>query len=67
MLIHAGASGVGTAAVQLVKLVGAKSITTAGTDSKVAFTKSLGASAGFNYKTEDWKDGVMKATDGTVS
>merc|ERR1719150_2065353 len=49
VLVHAGGSGVGTAAVQLVRLAGATSFVTAGTDTKVARAVSLGAEAGANY------------------
>jgi len=50
VLIHAGASGVGTAGIQLAKLFKAKSIITAGKAEKLDFCKSLGADAAFNYK-----------------
>ena len=36
---------------------------TAGSEEKIAFCKSLGATAGFNYKTGSWKEGLMQATD----
>lgn len=51
VLIHAGASGVGTAAIQLVKLAGANPYVTAGRQAKIDFCKSLGAIDGVNYKT----------------
>lgn len=54
MLIHAGASGVGTAAIQLVRLAKAIPIATAGTQEKLKATANAGAAAGFNYKTEDF-------------
>ncbi len=62
-LIHAGASGVGTAAVQLAVDAGTRAIATAGSDEKVAFCRELGATA-INYKTHDFLDEVMVATDG---
>ncbi|KXS21669.1 NAD(P)H quinone oxidoreductase, PIG3 family [Gonapodya prolifera JEL478] len=63
-LIHAGASGVGTAAIQLAKSWGARRIiVTAGTDAKCAFTKSLGATHAINYKTTDWKSEVLAITE----
>jgi len=64
VLIHAGGSGVGTAAVQLVKLAGASSFVTAGTENKIKNAIDLGAGGGCNYKTGNWKDEVMKWTDG---
>ena len=62
-LIHAGASGVGTAAIQLARAWGAKAIATAGTPEKVGFCESLGASA-INYKTEKFADRVLDITGG---
>merc|ERR1719427_1934727 len=64
VLIHGGGSGVGTAAVQLVKLAGAVPIVTAGTTKKIDFAKSLGASEGFNYKEGEFKDALLKHTAG---
>ncbi|KAJ3267602.1 hypothetical protein HK104_005746 [Borealophlyctis nickersoniae] len=65
ILIHAGASGVGTSAIQLAKLAKAnKIIVTAGTDDKLKFCKSLGATHGVNYKTESFKDKVAEITNG---
>ena len=52
VLIHAGASGVGTAAIQMAKEKEAKVIVTAGTDEKIDFCKKLGADVGINYKTD---------------
>jgi len=64
VLIHAGGSGVGTAAVQLVKLAGARALVTAGTQEKIDFAKSLGASDGFNYKQGSFAKHVLDATGG---
>ncbi len=61
-LIHAGASGVGTAAIQLVRAAGAQVIVTAGTPDKVAFCESLGAQA-INYKTENFVERVANLTN----
>ena len=54
ILIHAGASGVGTAAIQLAKLFGCKSIATAGTSDKLKFCMELGASTAINYKDQSF-------------
>jgi len=55
VLIHAGASGVGIAAIQIAKLYGASKIfVTVGSDEKVKFCEDLGATKGFNYKNGDW-------------
>ena len=63
VLIHGGGSGVGTAAVQLVRLAGAEPIVTAGTAAKLEMAKSLGAMAGFNYKEVDFADKVLEFTE----
>lgn len=49
-LIHSGASGVGTAAIQLAKSMGAKAFATAGTDGKVNACQSLGAEKAIDYR-----------------
>ena len=64
VLVHAGGSGVGTAAVQLVSLAGASAFVTAGSDSKVETAVKLGASGGCNYKSGNWRDAVMTWTGG---
>ena len=64
VLIHAGASGVGTAATQLVRLAGAIPYVTAGSTEKIQLAKSMGAQEGFNYKEGDFTQALMKATDG---
>lgn len=63
-MIHAGGSGVGTAAVQLCQLAGCTPIVTAGSDSKLQTARELGAVAGFNYKTEDFSEKVLEFTKG---
>ncbi|KOS13194.1 quinone oxidoreductase [Malassezia pachydermatis] len=65
VLIHAGASGVGLAAIQLARLRGARTIyVTAGSQEKIDVCKSLGATEGFNYKESDWAAELHKATNG---
>ncbi|KAK3773329.1 hypothetical protein RRG08_023214 [Elysia crispata] len=64
VLIHAGGSGVGTAAVQLIKQSGAKCIITAGSQEKIDFVKTLGAAAGINYKEEAVAERVLELTNG---
>lgn len=64
VLIHAGGSGVGTAAIQLAKQLGhAKVITTAGSKEKLDFCQSLGADHGINYKEQDFDKEVLQATN----
>nr|XP_046268795.1 quinone oxidoreductase PIG3 isoform X2 [Scatophagus argus] len=64
VLSHAAASGVGTAAVQLVRLFGAVPIVTAGSPEKLKLAESLGAACGFNYKEESFVQGVHDFTGG---
>lgn len=54
VLIHAAAGGIGSAAIQLSKLVGATVIATAGSDEKLALCRDLGADHTVNYRTEDF-------------
>jgi len=62
ILIHAGGSGVGSAAIQLARMIGANIITTAGTDEKLEKAKALGAHFGINYKTHDFLREVRRIT-----
>ncbi|KAI0428710.1 hypothetical protein F5Y09DRAFT_332387 [Xylaria sp. FL1042] len=66
ILIHAGASGVGQAAIQIARFGGASKIfTTAGTDAKCALCKSLGADFAINYRTgEDFSKVIERETQG---
>lgn len=65
VLIHAGGSGVGTAAIQLAsQLTNAKIITTAGSKEKLDYCRSLGADIGINYKEQDFAEEVLKETNG---
>ncbi|MEM9175834.1 MAG: zinc-binding dehydrogenase [Myxococcota bacterium] len=63
-LIHAGAGGVGSAAIQLAKATGAKVIATAGSEAKLAFCRELGADVAINYRDGDLLAAVSDATDG---
>jgi NADPH2:quinone reductase len=64
LLVHAGAGGVGSAAIQLGKAAGATVIATAGTDEKVELCRRLGADHAINYKTKDFAEEVKTLTDG---
>jgi putative PIG3 family NAD(P)H quinone oxidoreductase len=64
VLIHAGGSGVGTAAIQLAREAGAVSFVTAGTEEKLAACRALGAALAVNYKTENFLERVKEATGG---
>ncbi len=62
-LVHAGASGVGTAAIQLAHAVGARVVVTCST-AKVAACRALGADVVVDYTAEDYVDAVATATSG---
>ncbi len=62
VLIHAGASGVGTAGIQMAKHIGAQVLATAGAPEKIARLTALGVDAGNNYKTEDFALRVRELT-----
>ncbi|MGH7764603.1 MAG: NADPH:quinone oxidoreductase family protein [Candidatus Dormibacteraceae bacterium] len=64
LLVHAGAGGVGTAAIQLGKAAGATVIATAGSDQKVELCRRMGADLALNYKTQDFVEEVKRATAG---
>lgn len=62
-LVHGGSSGIGTTAIQLAALHGARVFTTAGTEEKCAKCLELGAERAINYRDEDFVD-VLKAEGG---
>jgi NADPH2:quinone reductase len=64
LLVHAGAGGVGSAAIQLGKAAGATVVATAGSDAKVELCRRLGADHAINYKTQDFAEEVKKLTGG---
>lgn len=64
VLIHAAAGGVGTAAVQLAKIAGARVIATASSAEKLERVKALGADVCIDYTKEDFLAVVKDATDG---
>ncbi|MDZ4338836.1 MAG: NADPH:quinone oxidoreductase family protein [candidate division NC10 bacterium] len=64
VLIHAAGGGVGTAAVQLAKIWGARVFATAGSDEKLARVKGLGADEAVNYRTADFVEAVKRWTGG---
>jgi len=64
LLVHGGASGIGTTAIKLGKAFGAKVIVTAGDDQKCQFCRDLGADVAINYKDDVFEDAVLMATDG---
>ena len=64
VLIHSAMGGVGQAAIALAKDLGAEIYATAGSESKRAQLLELGARAAFDSHSEEWFDGLMKATGG---
>ncbi len=64
VLVLGAAGGVGTAAIQIAKAVGARVIAAASSEEKCALCASLGADITINYSTEDLRDAIKKATDG---
>jgi NADPH2:quinone reductase len=64
LLVHGGASGIGTTATMLGRAFGATVLVTAGSDEKCRACVDLGANEAFNYKTTDWVAAVKQATGG---
>lgn len=63
LLVHGGASGIGTTAIQMAVAHGARVFVTAGDADKCALCERLGATRAINYRTEDFAD-VLKAAGG---
>jgi putative PIG3 family NAD(P)H quinone oxidoreductase len=63
-LVHGGGSGIGTAAIQLLKAAGAAIVVTAGSDEKCARCRELGADVAVNYHSGDFVAEVKQATGG---
>ena len=64
VLVHAGAGGVGSAAIQLGVAAGARVITTAGGPEKAEFCRKLGADVAIDYRAGGFAEEVLDATDG---
>jgi putative PIG3 family NAD(P)H quinone oxidoreductase len=64
LLVHGGASGIGTTAIQLAKNAGAIVAVTAGSPEKLAACRELGADITINYREEDFVQSIKDATDG---
>lgn len=64
VLIHGGASGVGTAAIQLAHQAGCRVIITAGSEEKTTRCLALGADLAINYKSEDFAERIGRYTHG---
>lgn len=67
LFVNGGTGGVGSTVVQMAKAIGARVITTAGTDEKVTICKQLGADLAINYKTQDVAAAVKNAVPDGVN
>jgi NADPH:quinone reductase-like Zn-dependent oxidoreductase len=61
-LVHAAGSGIGSAAIQIAKLCGARVLATAGSDEKLALARRLGADVCINYTAQDFAARAMQET-----
>lgn len=64
LLVHGGASGIGTMAIQLARARGARVLCTAGSADKLAFCTRLGAERAISYRDEDFTEVVSEVTGG---
>lgn len=64
LLVQGGSSGIGVAAIQMAKALGATVIATAGSDEKCAACVALGADHAIHYKTQDFQSEALRLTDG---
>jgi NADPH:quinone reductase-like Zn-dependent oxidoreductase len=62
VLVHAAGSGVGSAAIQIARLSGARVITTVGSDDKIDFARALGADHVVNYRAQDFVEETRRWT-----
>ncbi|MCW2771380.1 MAG: NADPH:quinone oxidoreductase [Aeromicrobium sp.] len=63
LLVHGGASGIGTMAIQLAKAFGARVITTVGSKEKAAFCRELGADVTINYREQDFAEAMLESDE----
>lgn len=64
LLVHGGASGIGTHAIQVARALGSRVAVTAGSAAKLELCRELGASILINYSDEDFVDRIHRETDG---
>jgi NADPH2:quinone reductase len=67
LFVNGGTGGVGSTVVQMANAIGARAITTCGTDEKCAIARSLGADLAINYKTENIAERVKAFAPGGVN
>jgi putative PIG3 family NAD(P)H quinone oxidoreductase len=58
LLVHGGASGIGTTAIQIAKAMGARVLTTVGSDDKADTCRELGADVAVNYREQDFAEAL---------
>ena len=63
-LVHGGAGGIGTFAIQLTKALGARVVTTAGSPEKLELCRELGADLAIDYREQDFVEVVAEMTEG---
>lgn len=63
LLVHGGASGIGTSAIQIAKAMGNTVYATAGSDERVEAIEALGCDKGINYKTQDFVQEIRSLTN----
>ncbi|MDG3010408.1 NAD(P)H-quinone oxidoreductase [Rhodococcus sp. D2-41] len=66
LLVHGGAGGIGTHAIQVATALGVRVAVTAGSDEKLARCRELGAEITVNYRTEDFVEAIKAATAGSA-
>ncbi|HET6625353.1 MAG TPA: NAD(P)H-quinone oxidoreductase [Nocardioidaceae bacterium] len=64
LLVHGGAGGIGTMAIQVAHALGSRVVATAGSAEKLELCRSLGADTAINYREDDFVAAVKQATDG---
>ncbi|MBB3057124.1 NAD(P)H-quinone oxidoreductase [Mucilaginibacter gotjawali] len=64
LLVHGGSSGIGVAAIQMAKAMGATVYVTAGSDEKCKFCEDLGAAKAINYEIENFEEEIRQLTNG---
>jgi NADPH2:quinone reductase len=64
LLVHGGASGIGTHAIQIARALGVRVAVTAGSAGKLELCRELGADITINYRDEDFVQSLKEATDG---
>jgi len=63
LLVHGGASGIGTTAIQLAAAFGNPVYATVGSDARIEAVLKLGAAAGINYRTQDFVEEIKRLTN----